>query len=230
MDSLLLEAKKRSDQKAKYLRRVGRVPAVYYGAGKQTQVLEIDRNLFRKIFEKAGENTIIELSMDGKTEPVLVHEIQRDPLSDEVSHIDFIHVDMDKEVTTSVKVTCVGTSPAVKNMGGILDIQKHEIKIRCLPKDLIHGIEVDVTSIVDFHTSIHVKDLKLPATIKILDAMEDTVVTAVPPKAEEEEKPAEAAAAVSGAPTEAGQAAGAQPVAGTAPAQGAASTGKEAKK
>lgn len=229
MDTLLLEATPREIlQKAKYVRSAGRIPAVYYGRGQKTLTLHLAYQQFRKVFEKAGENTIIDLSVNGKTFPVLVHEIQFDPVSDAINHVDFIHVDMTKEVTTSVKVSIIGTAPAVKNLGGILDVQKHEIKIKCLPKDLIHHIDVDVTPIIDFHTSVHVKDLKVPPTIKILDKPEDTVVTAVPPRAEEETKPAEAATPAEGAAAPAG-APGAAPVAGQAETAPAAPA-KEGKK
>lgn len=201
MDALVLEAASREVLgRAHALRASGRIPAVYYGRGQPTVHLSLDYQKFRKIFQKAGENTIIELDIGPKKFPVLVHDIQYDAVSDRIAHVDFIHVDMQKEVTTTVKIVCTGTSPAVKNMGGILDIQKHEVKIKCLPKDLIHSIEVDVSPIVDYRTSIHVKDLNVPAGIKILDSAEDTVVTATPPKAEEEAKPAEQAVPVEGAP------------------------------
>lgn len=218
MDSIALEALPRAALgKAKALRRKGRIPAVYYGRGQQNTALELDYQKFRKAYEKAGENTIIELNINGKKAPVLIHDIQFDPVADTVSHVDFMHVDMEKEVVTSVKITAVGLAPAVKNLGGILDIQKREVKVKCLPKDLIHSIEVDVTPIVDFHTSIHVKDLKIPSAIKILDNPDDTVATVVPPKIEEEKPavaaPAEGAAAA--APAAGGVAA---PAAGTAPA------------
>lgn len=232
MDTLILEAVSRNPaQKARSLRAKGLLPAVYYGREKQTVSLELPYQKFRKVFEKAGQNTIIELDIAGKKSPVLVHDVQYDPVSDQVSHVDFIHVDMEREITTSVKVVTVGVSPAIKNLAGILDVQKHEIKIKCLPKDLIHSIEVDISPIVDFHTSIHVKDLKVPAAIKVLDNPDDTVVTVTPPRAEEEAKPAEAAAAVPGAEgAVAGVVAPAVAGAPAAPTGIAPAAGKEGKK
>ncbi len=229
MDTILLEVSTRKPtEKSKALRISGRIPAEYYGLGQKNQSLHMDYQSFRKVFEKAGENTIIELSSEGKKIPVLVHAIQYNPVSDAIAHVDFVHVDMQKEVTTSVKITVVGIAPAVKNLGGVLDILKHEVKIKCLPKDLIHEVQVDVTSIVDFHTSIRVKDLKVPTTIKLLDAPEDTVVTATPPRAEEVATPAAAAV-----PAEGAAAAGAPgaPATGATPAAGAvAAPAKDAKK
>ena len=211
MDSLVLELTNRKDQKANGIRTSGMIPAIYYGKGQPTKMLQVEYQKFKKMFDKAGENTIIQLELDGKTHPVLVHDVQYHPVSDRIIHIDFIHIDMNKEVTTAVKIVTVGIAPAVKNMAGVLDVLKHEIKIKCLPKDLIHEIEVDVSSIIDFNTTIHIKDLKVPSTIKLLDNPEDAVVTVTPPRAEEVSTPSPSDAA----------AAGATPAEGTAPAAGA---------
>lgn len=227
MDTLVLEASSRElSEKAKAVRAKGLIPAVYYGRGQKNQHVALNYQKFRKVFAKAGENTIIELTVDSKTRPVLVHDVQYDPVTDVITHVDFIHVDMQKEVTTMVKVVTVGVAPAVKELGGVLDVQKHELKIKCLPKDLIHAVEVDISPIVDFHTTIHVKDIKVPNGITVLDSPEDTVATVSRPRTEEETKPAEAAVPVEGqAPVPGQEGAAATPAPG-APAAGA----KEAKK
>lgn len=225
--SVTLEASARGQaEKPKMLRTAGQIPGVFYGSGMTSTPLKVSHQLFRKVYAKAGDNTIIELTIDGKKHPVLVHQVQYDPVSDVVSHIDFINVDMNKEVTTTVKLSFVGVCLAVKDLGGILDIQKHELKIKCLPKDLIHSLEVDISPIVDFHTSVHVKNVVVPSTIKVLDNPEDAVVTASPQRVEVEETPAAAAtpadgaaAPVAGAPGAAAPAAGAPGAA--APAAGA---------
>lgn len=216
MESLLLEAKPRAKGiKAKHTRLGGRIPAVIYGGGMKNVDVELEYQVFRKLFAKAGESTVIEISVDGAKHPVLVHDVQYDPVTDAVTHVDFIKVDMNKEVAAAIKLVLIGVAPAVKNLGGILDFKKHELHVKCLPKDLVHQIEVDVTGIVDFHTSVHVKDLKLPPGIKPIDNAEDTVVTATPMRVEKEE-PVAAAVPVEGvaAAAEGGPA----PAAGAAPA------------
>lgn len=214
MDTLMLDAPTRAvGEKAKMIRASGKVPGVVYGAGLTGVSVSVDYQGFRRIYTKAGSNTIVNLNIDGKEHPVLVKDVVYDPVSDQYSHIDFMKIDMSKQVTASIKVEIVGISPAVKNLGGILDIQKHEIKIKCLPKDLVHSVQVDVTPIVDFRTSIHVKDLSLPKSITVLDNLEDTVVTATPIKIEEE-KPVPTATE-SGTPTGEGIAAPGAPT--TAP-------------
>lgn len=224
MPSLVLPVQKRSlSERPRDLRNSGRIPAISYGRGKDSLPLTVDYQGFRKIFEKAGESTIVELEFEGKKIPVLVHDVQYDPVSDHITHVDFYLVDMAKEVTTKVPVKCIGLAPAVKNLGGILTVHKHEITIRCLPKDLISVIEIDVTSLDNFHSSIHVRDLKVPSVLKVLDHAEDTVVNVRPPKVEEEVKPVEAAAPgaeaiVPGAAAPAAAGAGAPTAAGKAPA------------
>lgn len=197
--NLVLEAARReTGVRPKSVRAAGRIPAVYYGQGKPSLSLQLDYQTFRRIFEQAGENTLIELSVDGEKYPVLVHDVQFDPVTDNFAHIDFIHVDMQKEVITSAKVNVVGEAPAVKNLGGILNILKKEIKIKCLPKDLIKSVDVDVSGIVDFSTVVRVGDLKVPSAIQVLDKPDSAVATVVAVKAEEEEKPAEAAVVAEG--------------------------------
>lgn len=213
MENLLLDASVRSATvKAKAIRASGRVPAVVYGVGSKPEMVDVDYQGFRKVYTKAGSNTIVQLKLNGKEHPVLVKDVTYDPVSDFYQHVDFLKIDMNKTVTAAVKVEFIGVSPAVKNLGGILDIHKHELKIKCLPKDLVHSIQVDISPIVDFHTSVHVKDVKFPAGITVLDNLEDTVVTASHIKVEVATPTAAAAAT----PAE-----GAAPAAGT-PAEGAA--------
>ncbi len=173
--------------KAKDLLRADQLPAEFYGRGVENKSLQMDYQTFRKVFRKAGTNTIIELKVDGaESINVLVHEIQRDPVTDRYTHIDFINVRMGEELHTKIPVEFVGTAPAVKDMAGTLTVHLNEIEIKCLPKDLIHSIEVDISSLVDFHTFIRVKDLNVPSTIAVLNEPEDVVVTVTAPRVEEE--------------------------------------------
>ncbi|MBP9718730.1 50S ribosomal protein L25 [Candidatus Gracilibacteria bacterium] len=225
MNTFVIDAQARtSGEKAKSLRSKNKIPAICYGTVSPQMTVSFDYQAFKKIFDKAGENTIVELNVDGKNYPVLIYALQFDPVTDRISHVDLMQVDMTREVTANVKLNFVGVPPAVKNLGGIMDVKKHELKIKCLPKDLLHTIEVDVTVIEDFHTSIHVSDIKVSQGIKILDGMSDTVVTVSPVRVEKETTPTTAAAT-----PEAGAAATAAGAAGT-PAAGAAPAAAPAKK
>lgn len=191
METLTLKVQPR-DMKVKtnVLRAKRLIPAEYYGKGVKNKSFVVDYQTFRKAYKQAGSNTVISLN-DGKDEySVLVHEIQYDPVSDSIVHIDFANVKMDREVKTKVNVVITGIAPAVKDLGGILVTPLDEVEIKCLPKDLIHKIEVNIESLVDFNSFIRVKNLIVPPGITILDAPEDIIATAVPPREEKEEETA----------------------------------------
>lgn len=205
MENLVLEARSRDGKVSpKNLRKSAIIPAILYGDGISPQSLEMAYSTFRRVFIKAGENTIISLKIEGaKDFQVLVHDVQYHPISGTIDHVDFINVRMDKEVDTSLPVEIVGTSPAVRNLQAILSVVNDKISIRCLPKDLIQKIEVDISILAEFHDAIHVSDLKLPAGIKLMQAETDIVVTVVPPRKEEEVVPVEAVSTVPAALKEA---------------------------
>lgn len=218
------------NEKAKRVRASGQIPAVYYGGGKENLHLKMDYQTFRRVFAKAGESTVLELQIDNKKIPVLVYDVQFNPLNDLVSHVDFHHVDMNKEVTAKVPVKTVGVSEAVKTMGGILTVHKPEITIRCLPKDLIHEIEVDISPLADFHISLHIKDLKIPSMVKVMDNPEDTVANVRPMRIEVEEPVAAATPAEGVAPVAGAEGAAVAPAAGAPADAKAAAPAKEEKK
>jgi large subunit ribosomal protein L25 len=207
MEAVKLDAKIRDLSKhTNLIRRENLIPAEYYGGGKENVHLTLDYQTFRKAYIKAGENTVIDLNVEGgKSLKVLVQDVQYNPVTDKFTHIDFINVDMDKDVTAMIPLKFINEAPAVKNLGGIVTTQRHEIEVRCLPSDLIKEVEVDISVLVDFSSYVYVKDLNFPESITVLDDPEQIVVTVVPPKVEKEEeapKPVEGeegAAAVPGA-------------------------------
>lgn len=231
METVELSARKRSKvRSAKVVRRAGFIPGEVYGGGKENVSVEFNYQDFRRAYIQSGENTLVNLSLgEGEPHTVLVHDVQLDPVTGRMVHVDLLNVRMDQEVHTHIPLEFVGVSPAVKDMSGTLLTSLSQLEVKCLPKDLVHSFKVDVSSLVDFHTAIHVKDIPVPAGIRVLDDMDATVVTAVPPLKEEEIAPTPAeGAAVAGAegavPAEG--AAAAVPGA-AAPVEGAAAEGKK---
>lgn len=198
---------------AKVLRRKKIVPAVYYGAGSESLPLQMDYQTFRKVYIKVGTSQLVDLSIDGKkNEKVLVHEVQFHPLTGFIEHVDFLHVDMKKEIETDVPVEILGIAPAVKNLGGVLNTVKHELTVKCLPGNIPHSIEVDISGLDELHGAVHVSDLKVPEGVVITDAPEDVVVIINAPRVETEEAPVaaegaegEAAAGAEGEAKEGGE-------------------------
>jgi len=195
---LILKAKKRKilGKKVKKLRKENKIPAVVYGHGIKSQTIEVEKLPFEKVFQEAGESGLIDLIIDNKPAiKVLIHDVQFDPLTGKISHLDFFQIREQEKVTVEVELRLTGESLAVKEKGGILIHHLPKIKIECLPKDLIYEIEVDVSSLRDFNDLIRVKDIQSLPGITYLHGSEEVVVSISAPKVEEEvkveEKPTE---------------------------------------
>ena len=174
------------------------MPAVVYGHGLKSTPLVIDYRQFEKIYSTAGESSLVDLSIDQK-EPVkiLIQDVQRHPITSRFLHADFHQVKMTEKITTEIELEFFGESKAVKELGGVLVKSIDKVKIECLPQDLVHNINVDVSTLNSFEDMIRVADLKLPAGIEIKGKLEDVVVLVQPPRTEEElkeleQKPVEA--------------------------------------
>lgn len=184
---LILQATKRQNEKPLDVRANGQIPAVFYGPNTQATSISVPAIDFIKLFRQAGETTAITLDMGSEKVSVLVHDLQRDPIKGEPTHIDFLVVDMNKEAEVAVPIEFTGVSEAEKSGLGMIVKVMHEIEVRALPADLPHSITVDVTSLATLSDAIHAKDLTLPKGVSLVtDA--DEVVAAVTGFAEEKEE------------------------------------------
>jgi len=176
------------------LRATGRIPAIVYGRGKPARQVTLDPTPLAKMLRSAdsGINTLIDLRVGGQETVVLVREIQRDPVSGRWIHADLFELDLQKTIEVRVPLHIVGKPKGVEN-GGILDHPLREVEIECLPRAIPDSVEVDVSDL-DVGDSIHVRDLALPEGATMLSDGDLAVASVVLPKAEEEAKPAEAAA------------------------------------
>ncbi len=174
--------------KPRDLRTARQIPAVCYGVGKDNEHLQLDYQTFRKILKNAGESSLIDLVIgDEAVQKVLVHKVDYDPLTDEFQHVDFLRIDMNKKITTKVPLKFVGISPAVKDLGGMLTHNKNEISIKCLPGDLIHDIEVDISVLTELHGHLKVADLQIDRNkAEVIDGEDVLVCSVLPPKTAEQ--------------------------------------------
>jgi len=211
MTDLLLTAKIRQTfgKKLKALRKKGLLPAVVYGPKTKSIALEINYQNFEKIYEEAGESSLISLeitpsagdlteahskpSVHKQKIPVLIHEIKRDPLTGRFIHADFYQVPLTERVEARVPLIFEGSSVAVKELGGTFVKNIPELEVKALPQNLPKEIRVDISKIKTFEDHILVRDLKLPQEIQILKDPKEIIARVAPPeKVEEElEKPIE---------------------------------------
>lgn len=199
-DTLLLKAEKRDilGKKVKKLRREGFIPANIYGRNIKSQAIQVRKDDFEKLFKEAGETQLINLDLGEDTKPVLVHKIQRDPVTDDIIHVDFLQVDLKQKVTASIPVVGIGESPAEKQGLGTVVFYIDEVEVEALPTDLPDKIEVDLSSLKEVDQAILIKDLTLDTSKVEVKANPEELVVKVEPIKEEvveeklvEEVPAE---------------------------------------
>ncbi|TSC94477.1 MAG: 50S ribosomal protein L25 [Parcubacteria group bacterium Licking1014_1] len=195
MISLSAKIRKVFGKKTKLLKKTGKIPAIVYGPGVKNVLLEVNEQDFQKVFEKTGENSLVELEIEGEKEkrPVLIHEIQKNPVTDRFIHVDFFQASLKEEVEVKVPLALEGISLAVKDLGGTLVKNISELEIKSLPQNLPREIKVFIDKLDTFEDHILVKDLDLPKDVKVLNRADEIVVSVAPPsKIEEElEKPIE---------------------------------------
>ncbi len=189
MIKLSAKIRKETGKKTNILKKSGRIPAVVYGHKVKNVLLDIDYKEFQKILREAGESSLIELDIEGDKEkrPVLVHEIQKDPVSDKFIHIDFFQTSLTEEVEVKVPLVFEGTSLAVKDLGGTLVKNISELEVKALPQNLPHEIKVSIDGLNTFEDHILVKDLVLPKDVKAV-AKPDEIVVSVAKAAKVEEE------------------------------------------
>jgi large subunit ribosomal protein L25 len=186
---LILQATKRTNEKPADVRAAGRIPAVFYGFGKESTAISVPGVEFIKLFREAGETSAITLDMGTEKVSALVHDMQRDPVTGEYTHIDFLVVDMNKEVEVAVPIEFTGLAEAEKLGLGVVMKIMHEVEVRALPANLPHSIEVDVTSLATLSDAIHTKDLTLPKGVTLVADGEEVVASVAAFVEEKEEAP-----------------------------------------
>lgn len=186
---LKIEARKREiiGKKVKTLIKQGILPAVLYGPQVKNLPLELNTKEFYKIYKEAGESSLISLQVENKSFPVLIHDVTRDPVSDNPIHVDFYQPILTKEVEATVPLVFGGESKAVRDLGGTLVKEIQEIEVRALPQDLPHEIKIDISKLETFEDEILIKDLQIPQNVKIKKDINDIVALVIPPEKIEEE-------------------------------------------
>jgi large subunit ribosomal protein L25 len=174
-------------KKVAVLRRAGRLPAVVYGHGIESDSISVDAHEFEQLRRHSGPNALVDLSVDGKNaQPVLVHSVQVHPVNRRPLHVDLFVVRMTEELTVDVSLLATGEAPAVTLNGGTLLHPIESVRVRALPDHLPQSISYSVASLVDFDATIHVRDLSVPSDVTLLTDGDEIVAKVQAPRVEEE--------------------------------------------
>ena len=169
------------------LRESGKMPAVFYGPKEKSTPVMVSTVEFIKVYKKAGESSVIVLKDGADEHEALIHDIDVHPLTGAPRHADFYVIEKGKKVKVHIPLVFTGVSPAVKDKGAILVKVLRELEIEAAPKDLPHELSVDISSLVEFSSTIAAKDITLPAGVTLIALPEEVVASVAEAKEEVEE-------------------------------------------
>jgi large subunit ribosomal protein L25 len=168
---------------ARTLRGSGQIPGIIYGHKRQPQALSINgRDLDKLLSTISAESTVIELDLGGTTSRTLIREIQRHPFKKQILHVDFQELVAGEKVIVSIPIVLTGVPEGVRLGGGILDQTMRELEIKVDPADIPNHVEADVNPLL-IGSSLHVRDLKIPAGVEVMDDMDASVCVVGAPRA-----------------------------------------------
>lgn len=184
MEKLQLQVSNRNvNNSVKSVRKSGSIPGVVYGNKLPSCSVSFPLNEFEKIYRKAGESTILELQFeDGGKKNVLIHDLQRNPVTYSPIHVDFLEVSLTEKLTANVALEFIGESMAIKAHGGTLVKLLSEIEVECLPSDLPHLIQVDISPLNTFEDLLKVENLTLPKGVKAVNDPSEVVAKVQAPR------------------------------------------------
>ncbi len=185
--SSVLQAKNRKEGRRSdltSLRNEGNVPAVVYGAKLGSKSIYLNEMDLLKTIKDVGRNGVIALDVDGSKQNVILTDFQKDPLKNGFVHVDFLAVDMSKELTTDVRIALIGDAAGVKD-GGVLQQSLHQVSITATPANIPQSIDIDVTNLQVAET-ITIADIKGNSDFTINHEDDEVVASILPPRQEEE--------------------------------------------
>ncbi|MBC8205254.1 50S ribosomal protein L25 [bacterium] len=197
MEDVILQAAVRTEtgkNASRRLRREGKVPAIFYGTNYESRMLTVIlKDLNNTIAKKPS---LVKLQIEGQEYEVIFREIQLDPVSDKIEHVDFLGITRGTKLEVTVKVEMTGIPEGVKNSGGVLEIHRRRLRVECFPKDIPSSIQIDVSGL-EINESVLIKDLHYPE-LTFLHNLEHPIATVVSPTVAKaavtvEEAPAEGA-------------------------------------
>ena len=188
VQTLNLDHRSITGKKVRQLRRQGVIPVHLYGADIDPVNLQVDDRTLNRMLLQVGTNVPVSLEFEGQAMENIcfVREVQRNPVTEEVIHVDFLRVDITKTISAEVPLSVAGAAPAVSQMAGTLLQNIQSLSIEALPMDMPAEIPIDVSVLIDFDVSIVVGDVEVPDNVTVLNDPDETIARVVPPRLEVE--------------------------------------------
>ena len=180
-------------KKVKVLRREGLTPANIYGHNVESHAVQVSTDELRHVLKSAGRNEIVYLLLDGgDPRPTFIRDIQQNPVTDAILHVDFLQISLREKLKADVPIHLIGIAPAVDTFGGILMHGLDHVSVEALPTEVPSFIEIDVSPLAEINQALHVSDLRLPEGVTLLTDVEQVIAKVAPPAVEPEPEVEEA--------------------------------------
>jgi len=187
--SMMIKGEKREvfgKNEARRVRSKGMVPAILYGKEIENVPLVLEKkDIFSILKSESGENTIFKVAYNSEKIDTMIKDFQIDPVTDEILHVDLVHIAMDKEIRVTVPFSLIGDAIGVKSEGGFADFITREVEIECLPKNIPESIEIDISEL-HLNQTLKIEDVDAPSGVRIVDDPNSLVVLIGAPTKEEE--------------------------------------------
>ena len=171
---------------AKKIRQAGQIPAIVYGHKFENVAIALDKLELERVYRHAGTSNLIEMTVGDENFKTLIKDIQLDPMTGAIIHLDFTKINMKEKITAEVPLKFINESSAVVNLEGSLINPVDMVEVECLPADLPSEIEIDLAILDDFEKNIKVSDLNIPAGVEVLSDLEEVIAFVQAPRSEEE--------------------------------------------
>lgn len=178
MAKLEIKPREITGKQVKNIRTVGEAPAVLYGPNMKSTMATINAKEFSKVFEEAGYSALIDINFNSKKQKVLVKEVQKNPVNDQILHVSLYVVDQETEITTEVPVEFVGLAIAQDQGLGFVVHALDAVTVRCLPANLPAKFEIDVSHLANIGETITIADMKMPEGVELDSNMDPTTAIA----------------------------------------------------
>jgi large subunit ribosomal protein L25 len=186
MDKVVLKASKRDvkGKQVKAIRRAGQLPAVIYGRHVEPISISLEAHTAGIVLAKLTSSSLVTIDVDGTEYAAIVREKQRNFIKGNLTHVDFLALDLTEKIRTKVRLTFTGVSTAVKDYAAVLVHRMDAVEVECLPADLPERIVVDISPLREIGNNIHVRDFTVPVNVVILDDPDDIAIIATAVKEE----------------------------------------------
>ena len=188
-ETFQISAQKREATKhsARETRKSKRIPGVVYGHNVEPITFSLDASDFLRTYRRAGTASLIDLDVEGQKNKVLIQEVVLHPVKGSIQHVDLYAVNLKEATNVEVPLEFVGEAPAVKNHGGVFMTKYHSVEVRCLPTDIPHKIEIDLSKMENIHDHVMAQDLPLPKNVELTTLEPEIVICTILGQSTEEE-------------------------------------------